>query len=88
MVPGIQIQKILQSYILLTTVKILTMEKQILQVQDVVRISMIGVIPMTITPIHSMPKKCAVYAEEVLIMIKPHLMAYGIISMDPLELGL
>ena len=35
-----------------------------------------------------MPKKCAVYAEEVLIMIKPHLMAYGIILMAQLELGL
>ena len=40
------------------------MEKQTLLAQDVVNMSMNGVLPQIITPIHSMPKKCAAYAAE------------------------
>ena len=65
MVPGIQIKKTPQSYILFTTVKTATMEKQTLQAQDVLDIHMSGVQAQNTTLIRSMPKRCVVYAEEV-----------------------
>jgi hypothetical protein len=65
MASGLKIQRILRSYILFTTVKTLTMEKQTLLAQDVVIITMNGVQAQNTTLIRSMPKKCVVYAGEV-----------------------
>ena len=87
MVPGIQIQGIRQSFISLTTVKTLIMEKQTHMEQDVVNTHMIGVHPQTTTPIHLMLRRCVASAEEVLFMTKPRIMAYGTILMAQLEPG-
>ena len=88
MVPGIQILTIPQLYTLYTTVKTLAMERQILQEQDVVSISMIGAHTQTIIPIRLMPKKCVAYVGEVICKTPLQIMAFGTILMAQLEPGL